>query len=382
MKKVFFPNLNGIRFIAVFMVIIHHIEQIKSKFNYDNLWENPTIFVVGELGVTLFFVLSGFLITYLLIDEKKESGNISLYGFYLRRILRIWPLYFLVILLAFFVIPKIHFLDIPRYSWLLEQDFYIKLALFAVFLPNVCFLLFPPVSYASQGWSIGVEEQFYLIWPLIIKFGKKVWLPMIIIIAGINALKFMLLSNVIVFSYKFVSNVFLYNFLEKTRIDCMAIGGLGAYLVYNNIEIAKRILYSKIMQISAYTVLILLIYFGVYLKYLHHQVYAVLFCIIIINMACNKDTVISMNNNIFDYLGKISYGLYMYHPLFIVTSLLLCRYIQRTLGVSGLFLQALIYIVSIFLTILVSAVSYRYFEEIFIKKKVKFSCIVSGENAR
>ncbi|WP_164891118.1 acyltransferase family protein, partial [Botryobacter ruber] len=69
MNKIYFPNLNGLRFIAAFVVIIHHMEQIKSLLGLQNYWSNPFISVVGKLGVVLFFVLSGFLITYLLLVE-------------------------------------------------------------------------------------------------------------------------------------------------------------------------------------------------------------------------------------------------------------------------------------------------------------------------
>jgi peptidoglycan/LPS O-acetylase OafA/YrhL len=65
-EKIYFPNLNGLRFIAAFMVIIHHLEQIKFVLGLKNYWDNSFVLVIGKLGVILFFVLSGFLITYLL----------------------------------------------------------------------------------------------------------------------------------------------------------------------------------------------------------------------------------------------------------------------------------------------------------------------------
>jgi len=69
-QKIYFPNLNGLRFIAAFLVIIHHIEQTKSIFKIENYWGAiPFIGIIGKLGVVLFFVLSGFLITYLLLEK-------------------------------------------------------------------------------------------------------------------------------------------------------------------------------------------------------------------------------------------------------------------------------------------------------------------------
>jgi peptidoglycan/LPS O-acetylase OafA/YrhL len=83
-QRVYFPNLNGLRFIAAFLVIIHHIEQFKAIFKLDNYWETvPFIEVIGFLGVVLFFVLSGFLITYLLLAEESSFKAISIRRFYI-----------------------------------------------------------------------------------------------------------------------------------------------------------------------------------------------------------------------------------------------------------------------------------------------------------
>ena len=99
MKKVYFPNINGLRFIAALLVIIHHTEQIKDILGLSNYWSTPIIRSIGGLGVLLFFVLSGFLITFLLLDEESTTGTISIKKFYIRRILRIWPLYYLILIL-------------------------------------------------------------------------------------------------------------------------------------------------------------------------------------------------------------------------------------------------------------------------------------------
>ena len=105
MSKIYFPGLNGIRFIAATMVIIAHIEGFKNKMGYWNINDNNVINQLGNQGVKIFFVLSGFLITYLLLKEKARFKSIDVRKFYIRRILRIWPLYFLVLLGGFFIIP-------------------------------------------------------------------------------------------------------------------------------------------------------------------------------------------------------------------------------------------------------------------------------------
>lgn len=160
-EKIYFPNLNGLRFIAAFMVIIHHLEQMKFILGMNNYWDNGFIAVVGKLGVVLFFVLSGFLITYLLLAEEKFHGDISVKQFYVRRILRIWPLYFFVILLAFFVLPEIKFLS---FGYDYSNNFFIKFVLFVMMLPNLALAMGAAVPFVSQAWSVGTEEQFYLVW--------------------------------------------------------------------------------------------------------------------------------------------------------------------------------------------------------------------------
>ena len=111
MKKyrIHFNNLNGLRFLAALMVVICHIEQNKKGFLLPNL--RALVKHLGVLGVDLFFVLSGFLITILLLKEKEIFKKIEYKKFYLRRILRIWPLYYLVVILSLFVLPNIPFLS-------------------------------------------------------------------------------------------------------------------------------------------------------------------------------------------------------------------------------------------------------------------------------
>ena len=109
MNKIYFQNLNGLRFFAALLVIIHHIEQMKNSLGLENNWNLPVVLVIGKLGVILFFVLSGFLITYLLLEEERYTQTISIKDFYMRRILRIWPLYFLILLISFFVLTYVPF---------------------------------------------------------------------------------------------------------------------------------------------------------------------------------------------------------------------------------------------------------------------------------
>ena len=90
--RVYFPNLNALRFAAALMVIVYHLERLKMRYGLPNRAVKSVIETLGPLGVVLFFVLSGFLITYLLLVEVRGTGTVNVRDFYLRRILRIWPL--------------------------------------------------------------------------------------------------------------------------------------------------------------------------------------------------------------------------------------------------------------------------------------------------
>ncbi len=99
-----FPGLNALRFIAAFLVVLHHGETIKRKYEMDN-FEWLELFRNGGYAVTFFFVLSGFLITYLLLKEGERTGTVKVKNFYLKRVLRIWPLYFLLIFIGTLLLP-------------------------------------------------------------------------------------------------------------------------------------------------------------------------------------------------------------------------------------------------------------------------------------
>ncbi|GAA3754142.1 acyltransferase family protein [Terriglobus aquaticus] len=143
-QRFYRPELDAVRFVAFLLVFLHHTS---SQF----VWRSPLIQVTG-LGLCLFFALSAYLITTLLLREKAQTGTVSLRDFYIRRILRIWPLYFLGLAVGLLLDWRYGFFPTDR-SW------YIAAALlvgnFAVYMP----------SFVLPLWSISLEEQFYLLWP-------------------------------------------------------------------------------------------------------------------------------------------------------------------------------------------------------------------------
>src|SRR4051812_33341468 len=99
-RRTHFPGLDGLRGLGALSVIPAHIEQLKTSFGFDAVFWFP---IHAKIGVVLFFTLSGFLITFLLLRERQLRGRISIARFYRRRMLRIWPLYFLIVLSSLFV---------------------------------------------------------------------------------------------------------------------------------------------------------------------------------------------------------------------------------------------------------------------------------------
>ena len=164
----------------------------------------------------------------------------------------------------------------------------------------------------------------------------------------------------------------LKSFFYSFNIDCMAIGGLFAVYLFKNDKILE-ILFSKYIQIIIYFLLVILITNGIQIPFINFEVYAILFGIVILNLSSNQDSLLKLENRPFHYLGKISYGLYMYHPIAIV----LVLKIFDELKIVNVGIQ---YISIIFTTIVVAGFSYKYFERYFIDKKIKFSKIISGDN--
>lgn len=167
-ERVYFPQLDGLRFIAFMMVYLFHggvpqgvASQFIGRAAAAALREN------GGYGVQLFFILSGYLIVTLLLREEARWGRIALGAFWVRRILRIWPLYYLIVVLGFFVLPGLDGLwGSPGYARTLR----IHLAPFTLFLGNWSMALAGPIAHdwLSVLWSVCVEEQFYLVVPLMI----------------------------------------------------------------------------------------------------------------------------------------------------------------------------------------------------------------------
>lgn len=374
-KQVYFKGLNGLRFFAALAVIITHIELIKGAFGMKNVWKNPIIFNLGGLGVYFFFVLSGFLITYLLLAEKSQFNHINIKSFYLRRVLRIWPLYYLVLILGFFILPHFDYFKIPYLEKSFSDNFTQNLILYILILPNLAFSIFPAVPNIGQAWSIGVEEQFYIVWPWIISKSKNILKTLVVIIIVLIVIKFIIL--IIGFFYK-TSAWYepLKLFVAMSKFECMAIGGIGAYLVFTKHNLLNKISHSSNLLLSIIGIPLLIFYTPNLIQDGIHIIYSILFLIIIIHVSSNQKFQF-LENRLFNYLGKISYGLYMYH--FMIIPLVLSIYKKSLANYEGSYGNVIIYGLTICLTVFISALSYHFFENYFIKLKSKYTFVKSKD---
>ena len=375
--KVYFKNLHGFRFLAAALVIASHVELFKRRMGIKNAWDNKFFFEAGSAGVDFFFVLSGFLITTLLLSEMKYEGKVDIKKFYMRRILRIWPLYYLVLIVCYCIVPYLSVFNIPGYSEHIQMDFWPKFLLSFFFMPNAALAFFEHIPYAAPLWSVGVEEQFYLFWPLLIVATKKTLRNILLFIFLLIALK-----GGIVFLGRFGQDGAIWervkDFFVATRMECMGIGALGAYLVYSNRF--KYALSSNYAALGAILLLPLVFIHAQSLMGFHHLVFSVLFLFIIINGAINTRTFIRLENPILNWLGNISYGLYLWHCLcigFVLNTLL-----TTGIKMEGVFFNLILYFITFLVSILVSSLSYKYFELFFLERKKKFTVVYSGNEAK
>lgn len=372
-KQIYLPGLNSVRFIAAFMVILDHIELFKGYLGFQSFWSGDVSAYLGSFGVTIFFTLSGFLITYLLLQEKTVSnGNINIRNFYMRRILRIWPLYYLILILSFFILPHIGLLDMPVYGngSDINQSFWSRLLLFVFLLPNVAFVWFPTVPFGNVLWSVGVEEQFYLFWPWLVKKIKT----HVVKIAFICLAVYMIIRVVGILHYTRGGTPEFYMFTVRTRFSCMLIGAIAAG--YTELPILRK---KWVQWLSLFLFLAMagkLLNFSLY-NVFNSEIQSLVVAILLINIAFNSNSILKLENGLMNYLGKISYGMYVYHSIAVVISLKLMAswydYINYPLW------SLLILLLVLMLTIVMSHLSYFYFEKKLLNLKGNYATVISGD---
>jgi peptidoglycan/LPS O-acetylase OafA/YrhL len=350
------PELDCLRFFAFLFVFISHAFSIEPSY-YTHLGMSPDAALwfsksvgVGGLGVALFFVLSSYLITELLIREHNRTGRLDIKSFYIRRALRIWPLYFSFLILVYVVIPQTS-------SYALKTSYLIAMLLFVgnwacVFMGGM------GESVAGPLWSISVEEQFYLAWPLIIsrvgvKYLKHVCIAVIILA---NLVRIIMEKSGAGFVAFWCSTV--------TWLDAIAAGALIA-LVLRGAAPRRSLRQRFLLGAAGIAVWVFTA------RFRHFLIYPDIASYPLIIIGCTLMLLAILGSNLTNpflvYLGRISYGLYVFHVLALtLASFLFVKY-SPLHALAGLTI-----------TLLVSAASYRWLEEPFLKLKKRFTYVISG----
>jgi peptidoglycan/LPS O-acetylase OafA/YrhL len=359
-QKNYYPQLDAIRglsFLAVFICHAYHplfSQNLGSsflKFIHENLF----------LSIDVFFILSSFLLTWLGMQEYKREGAFSFYKYFVRRALRIWPLYFFIMLLAFVVLPffakkmNINVSLPPAYYYLFfVSNFYLK--------EHVYFLRFL--------WTLSVEEQFYLFWGICLTFGQKK--------IKLIALTIFLIS--IFYTLFAINNNQFYDFNTLTYLIDFSIGILAAYAIQKQSAIAVYL--SNISKKkSAFLLLFLPILFTSFFlanHFLNHHlvkwsnfIMRILFlCYVgffIIEQMVNPNVFIKLIKNKFlIYTGKISFGLYCFHGIVITFTGMLLGKLNIAL------VPSLFALICFLLNYSIAMISYNGIEKPFLKLKEKF----------
>ena len=341
-----FPALDGVRGIAALMVIFFHYF-IAVHPSTQLLSFIKKIAVFGQTGVSLFFVLSGFLITRILLNSKEDNNYFK--NFYARRSLRIFPLYFLFLIFYFYVVPLLVEVNNNASGWF-----------YWVYLQNVA-MTFNLDNYGPlHFWSLAVEEHFYMFWPFIVYFFdlNKIFISGLILIIISFCLRFYLTSiNFETFYFTF------------TRMDDLVLGTFLAILE------KKNFLGVRSKKIFAYTLIFLFIlnlvpwlfidlishfWLQVFKYPLIASFYFALIGYLISDMGSKTSTFFKFSWLRFS--GKISYGLYVYHP---VVFMLGAKYVH----LNNVFID---FSVLVLLTFILSTLSFYIFENQFIKLKRYF----------
>lgn len=362
--KPHFKNIDGLRFLAAMAVLIFHAFALRRE-NWGDFTDS-TIYKVlykvsdkGDLGVNFFFVLSGFLITYLLLWERKQKGKIEVLKFLGRRTLRIWPLYFLIVIFGFFVFPHLPFGQATQHE-------YVN---YLIFLPNIDEILHganDSLNFLTTPWSVGVEEQFYISWAIIIgliKFSKNK--TYVYFFVGI-----ILLSLVFRWFYLGEDRVLYYH--SFSVMGDLAFGGIVGLLIFKGKLISWFSQLSKLKIILIY----LLGFAIVFLKgkifvgdfqVVERLVLCSFFAFILLEQVYCKASFFKADKFTFARIGgKISFGIYLYHCIVIYYLHQLFGYFEIGNGVGAFVLFILSTIV---LSYAIAYISYYTFEKWFLKFK-------------
>lgn len=366
-KSYYRPQLDGLRFFAFLAVFFQHTFHADPDYYLQWSALKPlhlswvsakvvsSLTLTGGIGVDLFFALSSFLITGLLIREIQSTGTVHLKYFYTRRVLRIWPVYGLVLLLGIVLLPLL------RLSSAI-QPVYVGAYIFL--LGNwSCALLGTPLPTIGALWSISIEEQFYLFWPFVVRkagLARLKWFCVGLLVAGVLSRLVFLLAH--------ASDNFVY-FNTFAHIEPIAWGALLALAMRGShpaMTPFRKVSLALVCTVGMVTPLVLN---GIGAKALSSLVAMPFFelcCAGAIFLALQVDF---LGVEPLRYLGKISYGLYAYHGAVLF---LLDRIVPH-----GSRFKLIMIPVKFLVTILAASLSYAFLETPILRLKERFAFVKS-----
>ncbi|QHN04067.1 acyltransferase [Granulicella sp. WH15] len=283
----YFPELDGVRAIAALMVMVFH-------FGQD--WYSSKLLVFGQTGVDLFFVLSGFLITTILLRSRQGDWH-EIRNFYIRRTLRIFPLY---------------------YGYLLGVCLLggtVSLCYWG-YLQNLAAAFGGPLHLAAPSgpahfWSLGVEEQFYLVWPFLILFWPRRWLA--------HAMWGMVVFSILLRVALIGSSVDTFRF-TLTRLDGLGAGGLLAYYYFRGVLGRFKPLLMALAPLALLSLVVeKMASHGTGVAWVEVMKYTsatVLYVALIGLLVTTEDSWMHriLRTKPMRGIGGVSYGMYVYHP--------------------------------------------------------------------
>lgn len=358
-SRTHYPALDGLRGIAILLVVFFH------NFGFINY------FFFGWLGVDLFFVLSGFLITDILL--KTRNTNKFLSRFYIRRILRIFPLYYFSLILLLVVIPRLNFTTIDFSYYIKNQWWY------WTFLQN-WFLVTHNYGNNTTAlhhfWSLAVEEQYYLAWPWLILLIKKTKYLLLIMA---SLLVFIICARYYIWEYK-ISHFNYYGFFTFTRIDGLCIGSMLAILQFNNPNFLRR--FSTIIIFGLALFNFIFYFFNrhnqftlPYWAIVGYTTFAVIFALLLYEAISAKNRLLQfiLEFPSLRFLGKVSFGFYVYHwPVYLLLYPYVSLWITKNSGQPNHNSKIVISIILTIIGFIISVISYYCFERYFLKLKKSF----------
>ena len=366
MSHTYLKGLTPLRFFAAFFVIISHGQLSLTKLGCGQFAALP-LFNRGGDAVEFFYVLSGFLITFLLQKEIAQNGSVSIRKFYLRRVFRIWPLYFLIVAVGFIFLGVLYprltgqrFFDFPLWRGLL---------LFLFFLPNLATSLYA-TGMLFPLRTIGVEEQYYLFWAPLVKLFRHKIAYLIYFFVVISYIWYYIVAET-----KLPWPDTTISFLKTQKFYAMATGCLFSLFFYKSAEKYRQSpLAGRFIQWIVFGLIA-----GYYLvgspfpdNSLVHFCLCWLYGLLILNCALLEKPVVNFERKPLVYLGVISYSLYMCHMLvdYMLRFTVMKFHLER-IGCAIMIPGYLLVLLGG--AVLTASLCYKYYESYFLRLKEKYA---------